>query len=191
MVSVIVAVARNGVIGAGNQLIWHIGEDLKRFKAITSGHPVVMGRKTFESLGRPLPNRTNVVVTRNAGYSPEKALAGTLGGALAAGTGATGASSEVAVASSLEEAIAMFPPSEEIFIIGGGEIYRQAMPLADRFYPTVVEADYDGDTFYPEWNRDEWIEESRESHPRGEKFDKPFTFIDYRRKPGTKAKSKQ
>ena len=160
MVSVIVAVARNGMIGKANQLIWHISEDLKRFKAITTGHPVVMGRRTFESLGRPLPNRTNVVITRQRDYSAEGC----------------------AVAGSLDEAVALFPPSEEVFVIGGGEIYAQAMPRADRFYLTVVEHDYEGDTLFPAWNPDEWELVSEERHERGEKFEYPFTFKDYRRR---------
>ena len=97
MISIIVAVARNGVIGGGNTLLWHISEDLKRFKALTTGHPVVMGRKTFESLGRPLPNRTNVVVTRQHIEIPGCTVAG-----------------------SLEEALALFPAQEEVFVTGGG-----------------------------------------------------------------------
>lgn len=160
MISVIVAIANDGVIGAGNDLIWHIPEDLKRFKAITSGHPVIMGRKTFESLGRPLPNRTNVVITRNRDYCPEG----------------------VVMAGSLEEALALFPAEEEVFIIGGGEIYRQSMPLADKFYITEVHADYEGDTYFPEWDRAEWDEIFSENHRSGEKYDKPFTFKEYVRK---------
>ena len=123
MISIIVAVARNGVIGGGNTLLWHISEDLKRFKALTTGHPVVMGRKTFESLGRPLPNRTNVVVTRQHIEIPGCTVAG-----------------------SLEEALALFPAQEEVFVTGGGQIYAQALPLADRIYLTTVMRDYEGDT---------------------------------------------
>lgn len=160
MVSIIVAVAQNGIIGCENKLIWHISEDLKRFKAITSGHPVVMGRKTFESLGRPLPNRTNVVITRNPEYCAEG----------------------VTVVSSLADAIALFPTEEEVFVIGGGEIYRQAMPIADRFYLTVVHHDYPGDTHYPEWNRDEWQLVSQERYEQGEKFPYPYSFENYTRK---------
>lgn len=111
MVSIIVAVAENGVIGDRNTLLWHISEDLKHFKRTTTGHPVVMGRKTFESLGRPLPNRTNVVITRQALELP----------------GCT-------TAHSLEEALALFPADEEVFVIGGAQIYAAALPVADRFY---------------------------------------------------------
>ena len=160
MISVIVAVARGGVIGSENRLLWHISEDLKRFKSITTGHPVVMGRKTWESLGRPLPGRRNVVITRQSDYRAEGAE--TVG--------------------SLAEAVAFFPVEEEVFVIGGGEIYRQAMPVADRFYLTEVEADYEGDTFFPEWSQAQWTEVFCERHERGEKFPAPFVFRDFVRK---------
>lgn len=160
MISVIVAVARDGVIGNDNGLIWHISEDLRRFKALTTGHPVVMGRKTFESIGRPLPNRTNVVVTRRTDYRPEGCL----------------------VAGSLEDAVGRFDPSEEVFIIGGAQIYAQAMPLADRLYLTEVEADYCGDTRFPDWDRSLWTLLGEERFDRGEKFDHPFAFLNYVRK---------
>ena len=160
MVSIIVAVAQNGVIGDGNKLIWHISEDLKRFKAITTGHPVIMGRKTFESLGRPLPNRTNVVVTRNPHYFADGVL----------------------IADSLGEALGMFRAEEEVFVIGGGEIYRQAMDMADRFFLTEVCHDYEGDTYYPEWRREDWELMSEERHQRGDKYPYPFVFRDYVRK---------
>ena len=133
MISIIVAIARNGVIGNGNALIWRIAEDLRRFKALTTGHPVIMGRKTYDSIGRPLPNRTNVVVTRRKDYRPEGCL----------------------VAGSLEQAVGLFDQSEEIFIIGGAQIYAQAMPMADRLYLTEIDSDYEGDTRFPEWKREE------------------------------------
>ena len=159
MISIIVAVAENDVIGSGNQMPWHISEDLRRFKAITTGHPVVMGRKTFESLGRPLPNRTNVVITRNPAYVAEGA----------------------SVVGSLKEALALFPGSEEVFIIGGGEIYRQAMDIADRLYITRLGEYFDGDTKFPRIDETAWRITSQEHHERGEKFPHPFTFIDYQR----------
>lgn len=157
MLSVIVAVAKNGIIGSANQLIWHISEDLRRFKAITLGHPIVMGRKTYESIGRPLPNRTNVVITRQEGF-------------LAKGC---------TVVHSLEEAIARFNPQEEVFVIGGGEIYAQAMPLAKRFYLTRVEHEYAGDTRFTDWEPSDWTLESEERHERGEGFEYPFVFLNY------------
>ena len=159
MISVIVAIARGGVIGGENRLLWHISEDLRRFKALTTGHPVVMGRKTWESLGRPLPNRTNVVITRRMDYAPEGAV----------------------VAHSLADAVAMFPPGEEVFVIGGGEIYAQAMPIADKLYLTTVHADYVGDTRFPKWDKRQWRLVAEEFHHRGEKFEYPFEFTDYER----------
>lgn len=159
MISIIVAVAENGVIGGGNTLLWHISEDLQRFKRITQGHPVIMGRKTFDSLGRPLPNRHNVVITRQHGYSHEG----------------------VTTVSSLEEALAMFSPSEEIFITGGGQIYEQAMPVADKLYLTTVMHDYEGDTRFPEWDRSEWREVFKEYHESGKSFPYPFEYSDWER----------
>ena len=160
MISVIVAVAQDGVIGGGNTLLWHISEDLRRFKSITMGHPVIMGRRTFESVGRPLPGRTNVVVSRREDYTPEG----------------------VTVVRSLEEAFALFPQEEEIFVTGGGQIYAQAMPLADKLYLTTVEKDYDGDTRFPDWNRDEWRQVSCERHDCGKNYPYPFEFTDWVRK---------
>lgn len=152
MISIIVAVAANGVIGCDNRLIWHISEDLKRFKRLTSGHPIVMGRKTYESLGRPLPNRTNVVVTRDA----DLRLDG------------------VTVANSIEQALALFPKEEEIFIIGGGEIYRQTIASADKLYLTLVDQSPQGDTFFPEIDPHKWKIANHESRDG-------FQFIDYTR----------
>lgn len=158
MISIIVAVAENGVIGGDNSLLWHISEDLKRFKAITSGHPVIMGRKTYDSLGRALPNRKNVVITRQ-----EIAIDG------------------VVVVHSLSEAVSLFDEQEEIFIIGGAQIYGEAMDIADKFYLTVVHHDYDGDTKYPEWNRDQWQLIESESLSCGKEYQYPFTFETYTR----------
>ena len=159
MISIIVAVAANGVIGDNNSLLWHISEDLRNFKRITSGHPVIMGRKTFESLGRPLPNRTNVVVSRTA-----TAIDG------------------CRVAASLDEAIAMFSADEEAFIIGGAQIYAQALDAADKIYITRVGRDYEGDTSFPEWDATRWRLTSREEFPRGEKYPYPFALEEYVRK---------
>ena len=158
MISIIVAVAKNGVIGDKNSLLWHISEDLRFFKRTTSGHPVIMGRKTYESLGRPLPNRENVVVSRTADSIE----------------GCT-------VARSLKEAVAMFPAEEEVFIIGGAQIYALALDIADRFYLTRVEHEYEGDTSFPAWDESAWRLLSREEHERGEKYPYPFAFEVYER----------
>ncbi|MBE6188851.1 MAG: dihydrofolate reductase [Rikenellaceae bacterium] len=155
MINIIVAVAKNGVIGDKNSLLWHIREDMVHFRTLTSGHPVIMGRKTYDSIGRPLPKRTNVVITRDTELQIE---------------GCT-------MAHSLEEAIALFDPQEEIFIIGGAQIYTQALPLAHRIYLTVVERDYQGDTSFPEIDYSVWRQTSREDFSRGEEFEHPFSFI--------------
>ena len=153
MVSIIVAVAENGVIGDRNSLLWHISEDLRNFKRVTSGHPVIMGRKTFESLGRPLPNRKNVVITRQ-----DIEIEG------------------CEVVHSLEEALGVFSVEEEVFVIGGAQIYREALPIADRFYLTRVHHKYEGDTSFPEWDASEWRVIESESFERGEKYEYPFTI---------------
>ena len=158
MVSLIVAIAENGVIGDKNSLLWNIREDMRRFRTTTSGHPVIMGRKTYDSIGRPLPKRTNVVITRG-----DISIEG------------------CQVVHSLEEAISLFPQDEEIFIIGGAQIYEQALPLVDRLYLTVVHRAYEGDTSFPSLDMSQWRELAREEFVRGEEFDAPFSFIDYER----------
>lgn len=159
MISVIVAVAENGTIGDKNTLLWHIKEDMKHFRTLTTGHPVVMGRKTYDSLGRPLPNRRNVVITRQ-----DIAIEG------------------CEIAHSLEEALSLFTPDEEVFVLGGAQIYAEAMPLADRFYLTVVEHPYEGDTAFPKWDRDQWQLIESERFEQGESYPHPFRFETYERK---------
>ncbi len=122
---------RTRALGKNNALLWHISDDLKRFKALTTGHPIIMGRKTFESIGKALPNRTNIVITRNAGFA-------------AAGTLVVHSLDEA-----LEEAGALDP---NVFVIGGGEIYREALPRADILHLTLVESDEKGDVFFPDWS---------------------------------------
>ena len=155
MISIIVAIAKNGVIGDKNTLLWHLREDMIHFRTITSGHPVVMGRKTYDSIGRPLPKRTNVVITRNTELQIE---------------GCT-------MAHSLTEAVEMFDSSEEVFIIGGAQIYNQAMPLADRLYLTIIDKEYEGDSSFPEIDYNSWRQISCEKFERGEAFEYPFSFI--------------
>ena len=158
LLSIIVAAADNGIIGCAGRMPWHISEDLKRFKQITSGHPVVMGRNTYLSLGRPLPGRTNVVVSRTAAR-----IEG------------------CRVVRSLEEAFALFPADEEVFVIGGAQIYAQTIGMADRLYITRVEHDYEGDTSFPVWNRSQWRLVSDERFERGEKYPYPFVIEVYER----------
>ncbi len=139
-VSIIVAVAQNGVIGRGNRLPWRLPDDLKYFKALTLGHHVIMGRKTFESIGKPLSGRTNVVVTRQPGYQ------------------APG----VVVAGSIEQALAACANDTEIFVIGGAELFAQTMDQAGRLYLTEIQQDFEGDVIYPRYDRSQWREVSRE-----------------------------
>jgi dihydrofolate reductase len=147
----IAAVASNGVIGAGGGLPWHLPEDLKRFKCLTVGHPVIMGRRTWETLGRALPARENIVVTRRADYdAPGAAVAGSLAAALALCAGLPVA-----------------------FVIGGEELYRAALPVADVLLLTEIERDYEGDARFPTFDRDAWRETQRTRHvgANGMRFD--------------------
>lgn len=158
MLSVIVAIARNGVIGDKNSLLWHISEDMRYFRAKTSGHTVVMGRKTYESIGRPLPNRRNIVLSR-ADITIEGCE----------------------VMHSLEESIESTRSEDEVFVIGGAQIYQHALELADRLYITHIEADYHGDTHFPKWSTADWRLIHSEHHERGEEFSSPFSFNIYER----------
>ncbi len=168
-VSIHVAIAENGVIGREGGLPWRLSTDLKRFKADTMGKPIVMGRKTWESFPkRPLPGRLNVVVTRDQTYRAD---------------GAT-------VATSLEQAIALAAEHnrstggcDDICVIGGGEIYRQAMPLADRLHVTHVQARFDGDTWFPEIDPEIWLQTSVQDVPAGEKDTHPTRHAIYQRRP--------
>lgn len=147
--SLIAAVAENGCIGIHNKLPWYLPEDLKYFKAVTSAKPVIMGRSTFESLGRPLPNRTNIVITRNRDFR---------------------APDGVHVVHSLDEAlkiaesVAFIAGNDEIVIIGGAQIYAEALPKVQRMYLTEVRKQVEGDAFFPAWNKSEWQETGREQH---------------------------
>ncbi len=140
--SLITARARNGVIGIENRLPWHLPEDLKYFKATTLGCPVVMGRKTFESIGRPLPGRRNMIITRNADWSAEG----------------------VESFPSIEAALNACAKEREVFIIGGAELYQQALPYTQKAYVTEIDADFDGDAYFPALPSSEWTEISRQSH---------------------------
>lgn len=161
-ISLIAAIAENRVIGAHNKLLWQLPDDLKRFKELTRGHPVIMGRKTYESIGRPLPGRKNIVITHKVGLEI----------------------SGCEVVSSLDEAIASAKSGmpEEIFIIGGGEIYRQAMATADRMYLTHVHASPTGDVLFPEFDASEWKVIEEEEHPVDKDHALRFTYKTYERK---------
>jgi dihydrofolate reductase len=150
--SLIAAVAANGVIGSDNALPWRLAEDLKRFRALTMGHPVIMGRKTFESIGRPLPGRRNIVISRNAGYK------------------AGGCEVATSLSAALDSCRA---GSNEIFVIGGAQIYAEALPQARRLYLTEIRRDFAGDARFPPFDRHHWQEISRERlrTPEGLEFD--------------------
>lgn len=137
MIELIVACARNGVIGGDNKMLWRIPEDFAFFKKTTMGCPIIMGRRTWESIGRPLPGRRNIVVTRNPDFKPEGAE----------------------TASSIEEALALVEGEERKFIIGGANIYAQAIPLADRAWITFVDEDFEGDAVFPDLDLNEWSRE--------------------------------
>lgn len=160
MINVIVAKASNNVIGAKNDLIWHLPNDLKHFKNLTSGHPIIMGRKTFESLGRPLPNRTNIVVTRDKDWHAEN----------------------IEKEFSLEKAIESAKKiNEDIYIIGGGNIYKQAMEFADVLYITEVHHEFEGDTYFPEIDEEIWEEVARENFMKDEKHPYAYSYVTYKR----------
>jgi len=165
-IAIIAAVARNGVIGADGAMPWRLSSDLRRFKALTLGHPVVMGRRTFEAIGRPLPGRPNIVVSRRSDFAPDGAI----------------------VAASLDAALAEAgrlareSGSGMVFVIGGGEIYRAALPFADRLLITHVEAEPTGDTRFPDIDPDAWLATGEERVPPGEKDSAATRFVTYERR---------
>lgn len=159
-VTLILARARNGVIGDKGGLPWRLPEDLAFFKRTTMGHPIVMGRKTWESIGRPLPGRRSVIVTRDRAYA------------------ATGAE----VVHTLEEAIQRCTGADEIFVIGGAQLYADALPRADRLLLTEIDADFEGDTLLPAPSPAVWSESTRERHPATDARPFGFDFVDYRRR---------
>jgi dihydrofolate reductase len=175
VITLVVAVAQNGVIGRNGDMPWRLSSDLKRFKALTMGAPVIMGRKTFESIGRPLPGRLNIVVTRDYDWAADGAMR----------VGSLDAAVELAAAhlDSAEpdpaEPEADLP--DEVFVIGGGEIYAQAMGLADRLCVTHVLADIGGDTRFPQIDPDEWEAVERVEMPAGEKDSHPTRYVEYQR----------
>ncbi|MBR5973366.1 MAG: dihydrofolate reductase [Paludibacteraceae bacterium] len=160
-ISIIVAVSENGVIGKDNRLLWHLSGDLKRFKALTTGHTIVMGRNTFLSIGKALPNRRNVVLSHSM---------------------KTGDVENVEVFDSVETFVQSIQQDDEVFVIGGGQIYRQFLPLASKVYLTRVHVTMDGDTTFPELSSSEWQEIAMEKMSSDEKNDYDYDFIDYYRK---------
>lgn len=160
MIVMIAAVAENNALGKNNELIWHLPNDFKRFKAITTGHHIIMGRKTFESFPKPLPNRTHVVISRQKNYAPEGCI----------------------VVDDIEKAIAVCPKNETIYIIGGGEIYKQAIIFADQLDITRVHHQFEADVYFPEINPDIWKLTSETFHPKDEKHLYDYSFQTFVRK---------
>lgn len=157
--SCIVAVSENGVIGRKNGLPWKLSADLRRFKQLTTGHAIIMGRKTFDSIGRPLPNRTSIVMTRDLGYE----------------------SPGVVVVHSFDQAVAACEDQQEAFVIGGEAVFREALPRSQRLYLTRVHKNVEGDAYFPEAELAGWKLLQQERHPEGDKNDYPFTFCVYER----------
>lgn len=160
IVSVVVAIAENNAIGKDNQLLWHLPADLKHFKEITTGHTIIMGRKTYDSIGKPLPNRRNIVITRTQGLQ----IPGT------------------EVKGNIEDALALCKGEEEVFIIGGAELYRSTMNIIDRIYLTRVHEHYAADAFFPEIDFSRWEETNVEKHLPDEKNRVAYTFSTLSRK---------
>jgi dihydrofolate reductase len=159
MIIMIAAVAENFALGKDNELVWHLPDDFKRFKQLTTNHYIIMGRKTFESFPKPLPNRTHVIITRQEDYTAEGCL----------------------VVANLADALAMVPKDENAFVIGGGEIYALALPFTDVIELTKVHARFEADTFFPEIDSKQWKLVSTEYHPKDEKHLFDFTYETYRR----------
>jgi dihydrofolate reductase len=158
-ISIVAALARNRAIGSRNTMPWRLPEDLRRFKRLTTGHAVIMGRKTFESIGSPLPGRNNIVITRSRDWAPPGCV----------------------IAHSVEHALARVGESGEAFVIGGAQIYALAMPLARRLYLTEIERDFEGDAFFPEFDRSQWREVSRESRAPDGPGAFAYAFVEYER----------
>jgi dihydrofolate reductase len=160
MIIMIAAVAENNALGKNNELVWHLPNDFKRFKALTTNHYIIMGRKTFESFPKPLPNRTHVIITRQKDYNPEGCI----------------------VVDSIEKAIEVCPKNEDSYVIGGGEIYNLALPYADIIEITKVHHTFEADAFFPKISKSEWQLVEAETNLRDEKHLYDYTYETYIRK---------
>jgi len=160
MISIIAAVAENNALGKDNQLIWHLPADLKRFKKVTLNHHIIMGRKTFESLGKPLPNRTSIIITRNKNYQVEGCI----------------------VVNSLEQALEAAKTDENPYILGGAEIYKQALNIADELDLTFVHHKFEADAFFPKIDISVWKETSREDFKADEKNKYDYSFVKFEKR---------
>lgn len=160
MILLIAAIAENNALGKNNDLLWHLPNDFKRFKTLTTGHPIIMGRKTFESLPKLLPNRKHIIITKQKNYTQEGCQ----------------------IVHSLQDALSLIPPSQDIYIIGGGEIYQQAIEFAHKLEITKVHNSFDADVFFPIIDPLHWKLENEEFHPKDEKHLYDFTFQTFVRK---------
>jgi dihydrofolate reductase len=158
-ISAVVAIAENNAIGKNNQLLWHLPNDLKHFRQITSGHTVIMGRKTYDSVGRPLPNRRNIIITRQNIEIPGCEVVG-----------------------SVDEALALCAGEQEVFIVGGAEIYKLAMPQTNKIHLTIVHQEFDADAYFPPIDYSVWVETDREDHGTDEKHAIAYSFITLQRR---------
>lgn len=158
-ITLIAAAGENNALGKDDKLVWHLPDDFKRFKKLTTGHHIIMGRKTFETFPKPLPNRIHIVITRQQNYKAEGAI----------------------VVHSLEEAFAQVKEDTQPFVIGGGEIYKLALDKADRIELTRVHADFQADAFFPEMDLDKWTLKASVQHDRDEKHKYAFTYLTYER----------
>ena len=156
IISLIAAIGKNNVIGVDNKLPWKLSADLKRFRQITSGKPVIMGRKTFESIGKPLPNRINIILTRDENYKAQGCV----------------------VVHSAEEALDAAKDNEEIMIIGGEQIFKEFLPVSNKMYITFIDKEFEGDSYFPEYNKNEWKGTFREDHNEG---GLKYSFVDFER----------
>jgi len=159
LLSLIVAVAKNNVIGGNNKLLWHLPADLKHFKALTMDHTIIMGRKTYESIGKPLPGRKNIIISRQEDYSAEGCI----------------------VLTNLQAAVDLCKKEGEVFIIGGAEIFKQSMHAADKIYITRIDHYFDGDTYFPNMNFSEWKMVKYLKHHADEKNKYEYSFAEYQR----------
>jgi len=159
MLTIIAAIGKNNALGKNNQLVWHLPADLKRFKKVTSGHHVIMGRKTFESLGKPLPNRTTIIITRDKNYQADRCI----------------------IVNSLSDAIEAAKNDENPYILGGAEIYKQSMEVADILDLTFVHQTFDADVFFPEIDKYIWKESFREDFLKDDKNKYDFSFVKFER----------
>lgn len=160
MLTIIAAAAENNALGKDNDLVWHLPDDFKRFKKLTTGHHIIMGRKTFESFPQPLPNRTHVVITRQQDYDNENCI----------------------VVHNLKDALAFASKDEQPFIIGGGEIYKQSLSYADKIELTRVYGEFEADTYFPELDMNDWELVHEEFHEKDEKHNYAFSYLTYERK---------